>query len=450
MPSHKALTVENFMEGLQKRNPGEHEFHQAVFEVATTLIPFIKKHPEYREAQILERMTEPDRVISFRVCWHDDNGNIRTNRGYRVQFNNAIGPYKGGLRFHRDLNLSVLKFLGFEQTFKNSLTTLPLGAAKGGANFNPKGKSEGEIMRFCQSLMTELYRYLGPDMDVPAGDSGVGGREISYMFGQYKRLTHQFTGVLTGKALSFGGSHIRKEATGYGCAYFMKHMLNHHDKDIEGLKCVISGAGNVALYCAQKLIQLGAKVVTLSDTSGFIFDKNGLDQEKLDYIIDLKTRRRGNLSDYPKKFGATFHKNQSPWRISCDLAFPCATQNEIGAKEVESLLKHGCIGIAEGANMPVDTEAHELLNRSGILFAPGKASNAGGVAVSGLEMSQNSTRLYWDAGEMESRLEKIMSKIHQQCVEHGSDKNGHVDYIKGANIAGFIKVADAMLAYGAV
>jgi glutamate dehydrogenase (NADP+) len=450
MPAHKALTVDNFMDGLKKRNPREEEFHQAVHEVVSTLIPYIKDHPEYREAQILERMTEPDRVISFRVCWHDDKGNIRTNRGYRVQFNNAIGPYKGGLRFHRELNLSVLKFLGFEQTFKNSLTTLPLGAAKGGANFNPKGKSDGEIMRFCQSLMTELYRYLGPDMDVPAGDGGVGSREISYMFGQYKRLTHQFTGVLTGKSLSFGGSHIRKEATGYGCAYFMKHMLEHHDKKLEGMKCVISGAGNVALYCAQKLIALGAKVLTLSDTSGFIFDKKGLDQEKLDYIIDLKTRRRGNLSDYPAKFGATFHKNQSPWRISCDLAFPCATQNEIGAKEVKSLLKHGCVAIAEGANMPVNTEAHQLLSESEILFAPGKASNAGGVAVSGLEMSQNSTRLYWDQAEMECRLENIMRKIHQQCLEQGTDRNGKVDYVKGANIAGFIKVADAMLAYGAV
>jgi len=450
MPSHKALTIDNFMEGLKKRNPRETEFHQAVQEVVTSLIPFIKKHPEYREAQILERMTEPDRVISFRVCWHDDKGNIRTNRGYRVQFNNSIGPYKGGLRFHRDLNLSVLKFLGFEQTFKNSLTTLPLGAAKGGANFNPKGKSDGEIMRFCQSLMTELYRYLGPDMDVPAGDGGVGSREISYMFGQYKRLTHQFTGVLTGKSLSFGGSHIRKEATGYGCAYFMEEMLRYAGKEIEGKKCVVSGAGNVALFCAQKLIEMGAKVTTLSDTSGFIYDAKGLDKEKLDYIINLKLEKRANLSDYPEKFKATFHKGKKPWNISCDLAFPCATQNELDVEDAQKLIKHGCLAIAEGANMPVTMEAIEVIKENQLLFAPGKASNAGGVAVSGLEMSQNSTRLYWSSDEMEARLKNIMKKIHEQCIQYGKGRGKKVDYVKGANIAGFIKVADAMLAYGAV
>ena len=446
---HKALTVDNFMEGLKKRNPGEPEFHQAVYEVVTHLIPYIRKHPEYREAQILERMTEPDRIISFRVCWHDDAGHIRTNRGFRIQFNNAIGPYKGGLRFHRDLNLSVLKFLGFEQTFKNSLTTMPLGAAKGGANFNPKGKSDAEVMRFCQAYMTELYRYLGPELDIPAGDGGVGSREISYMFGQYKRLTHRFNGVLTGKSLEFGGSYIRREATGYGCAYFMQQVLNHRKEEIAGKKCVVSGAGNVALYLARKLVELGARVVTLSDTSGFIHDSDGLDHEKIDYLIDLKLKKRGSLSDYPESFGAVFHKNRTPWGIACDLAFPCATQNELTAEDVRKLAKHGCIAIAEGANMPVTTEGQKAIGEAGILYAPGKAANAGGVAVSGLEMSQNASHIYWSEEEMDRRLENIMSRIHAQCVNYGG-RGKKTDYVKGANVAGFIKVADAMLAYGVI
>lgn len=442
------LSLDNFMAGLIKRTSGETEFHQAVQEVAHSVIPYILDNPQYRDARILERMTEPDRTVIFRVEWEDDAGNIRVNRGYRVQFNNSIGPYKGGLRFHPSVNLSILKFLGFEQTFKNSLTTLPMGSGKGGADFNPKGKSEREIMRFCQSFMTDLYQHIGPHTDVPAGDIGVGAREISYMFGQYKRLSGRFDGALTGKALEYGGSLIRKEATGYGAAYFMAEMLKHHGESIADKCCALSGAGNVALYCAEKLVHLGARVITLSDSGGFVLDPGGLDREKLDWLIDLKTRRRGTLSEYAENFGLEYFSDQKPWRVPCDLAFPCATQNELNADDARALAENGCKAVAEGANMPATLEAIDLFREAQVLFAPGKAANAGGVAVSGLEMTQNSMRLSWAAEELEDRLKAIMRKIHQQCVRHGEEPSGYMNYVKGANIAGFIKVADAMLAYG--
>ena len=450
MPTEiKPLDLNQFMEGLKKRNPGEEEFHQAVEEVAACVIPYINENPKYIENQILERMTEPDRTIIFRVCWQDDNGNIRTNRGYRVQFNNSIGPYKGGLRFHPSVNLGILKFLGFEQTFKNSLTTLPMGAGKGGADFNPKGKSEREIMRFCQAFMTELSKHIGENIDVPAGDIGVGAREISYMFGQYKRLQNEFTGTLTGKALEFGGSLIRKEATGYGCAYFMEEMLKHGGDSIQGKSCVVSGSGNVAQFCAQKIMHLGGKVLTLSDSSGFIHDPEGLNEEKLEYVIDLKTNRRGRISEYAEKYKVDFHTAKRPWIVKADLAFPCATQNELELPDAKDLIKNGCKGVAEGANMPTTIEAMEALLEANIKFSPGKASNAGGVAVSGLEMTQNSIRLSWQMDELDERLKTIMRDIHKQCVEFGTEKN-HVDYVKGANIAGFVKVAEAMVAYGVI
>ena len=442
------LSLDTFMSGLKQRNPHEPEFHQAVQEVAQSVIPFILDNPRYQEAGILQRMTEPDRSIIFRVVWEDDSGDIQVNRGYRVQFNNAIGPYKGGLRFHPSVDLSILKFLGFEQTFKNSLTTLPMGAGKGGANFDPKGKSEREVMRFCQSYMTELVRHIGPHTDIPAGDIGVGAREISYMFGQYKRLSSRFDGALTGKALEFGGSLIRKEATGYGNAYFMQEMLAHTDEGLEGKTCAISGAGNVALYCAQKLIELGAKVITLSDSGGFILDPDGLDEEKLGWLIDLKTRRHGRLVEYAENYGLEYHAGRRPWRVPCDLAFPCATQNELGAGDAVALAENGCRAVSEGANMPTTLEAIRVFRDAGILFGPGKAANAGGVAVSGLEMTQNSMRLSWTAEETEVRLRDIMKKIHRQCIHHGAEPSGYMNYVKGANIAGFIKVADAMLAYG--
>ncbi|NHN37491.1 NADP-specific glutamate dehydrogenase [Pseudomaricurvus alcaniphilus] len=446
----KALTLDNFMDGLKRRNPREPEFHQAVYEVAKSLVPFIRKHPEYRHAQILERMTQPDRVISFRVCWHDDKANIRTNQGFRIQFNNAIGPYKGGLRFHRDLNLSVLKFLGFEQTFKNSLTTLPLGAAKGGADFNPKGKSDNEVMRFCQAYMTELARYLGPHVDVPAGDGGVGSREIAYLFGQYKRLTHQFDGALTGKPIPLGGSLVRSEATGYGCAYFMMQVLEHRQQTIEGKTCVLSGAGNVALFCAEKLIESGARVVSLSDTSGFVHAADGLTREQLREIKEHKLQRREPLAKLGKQLKLKFHKGKQPWGLDCELAFPCASQNEIGVEEAKQLVKSGCQALAEGANMPVTPDAYEVFADAGVVFVPGKAANAGGVAVSGLEMSQNRVGMHWTAAEVDQHLRDIMAKIHEQCLEHSPGRSKSVDYVRGANIAGFIKVADAMLAYGVV
>ena len=443
------MDLDEFMQGLIKRNPGEIEFHQAVEEVATSVIPFINEHPQYVENRILERMTEPDRTIIFRVCWEDDEGNVRTNRGYRIQFNNAIGPYKGGLRFHPSVNLSILKFLGFEQTFKNSLTTLPMGSGKGGADFNPKGKSEREIMRFCQAFMTELSKHIGENVDVPAGDIGVGAREISYMFGQYKRLKNEFTGALTGKALEFGGSLIRKEATGYGCAYFMEEMLKHQGDAIKGKSCLVSGSGNVAQFCAQKIMHLGGKVLTLSDSSGFIHDPDGLNEEKLDYIIDLKTNRRGRISEFAEKFKCKFHKDKRPWSIKADLAFPCATQHELELPDAKLLIKNGCRAVAEGANMPTTKDAIDAFHKAKIIFSPGKASNAGGVSVSGLEMTQNSIRLSWQREELEERLKTIMHDIHQQCVNYGTEKD-HVDYIKGANIAGFVKVAEAMVAYGVI
>ena len=445
---YEDLSLDSFMSGLKQRNPNEPEFHQAVQEVAQSVIPFILDNPEYQEAGILQRMTEPDRSISFRVVWANDAGDIQVNRGYRVQFNNAIGPYKGGLRFHPSVDLSILKFLGFEQTFKNSLTTLPMGAGKGGANFDPKGKSDREVMRFCQSYMTELVRHIGPHTDIPAGDIGVGAREISYMFGQYKRLSNRFDGALTGKALEFGGSLIRKEATGFGNAYFMQEMLAHQNEDIQGKTCAISGSGNVALYCAQKLIELGAKVLTLSDSGGFVLDPNGIDEEKLLWLIDLKTRRRGRLTEYAENYGLEYFPDRKPWRVPVDLAFPCATQNELGAGDALALAENGCRAVAEGANMPTTLEAIHIFRDAKILFGPGKAANAGGVAVSGLEMTQNSMRLSWSAEETEVRLRSIMKKIHGQCIHHGAEPSGYMNYVKGANIAGFIKVADAMLAYG--
>ena len=449
MVPDQTLDLDEFMQGLIKRNPGEIEFHQAVEEVAANVIPFINKHPKYIKNRILERMTEPDRTIIFRVCWEDDEGNVRTNRGYRIQFNNSIGPYKGGLRFHHSVNLSILKFLGFEQTFKNSLTTLPMGSGKGGADFNPKGKSEREIMRFCQAFMTELSKHIGENVDVPAGDIGVGAREISYMFGQYKRLKNEFTGTLTGKALEFGGSLIRKEATGYGCAYFMEEMLKNQGDSIEGKNCIVSGSGNVAQFCAQKIMHLGGKVLTLSDSSGFIHDPDGLNEEKLDFIIDLKTNRRGRISEFAEKFKCKFHKDKRPWSIKADLAFPCATQNELELPDAKLLIKNGCRAVAEGANMPTTKDAIDAFHKAKIIFSPGKASNAGGVSVSGLEMTQNSIRLSWQREELEERLKTIMHDIHQQCVNYGTEKD-HVDYIKGANIAGFVKVAEAMVAYGVI
>tara|TARA_Y100000588_G_scaffold155623_1_gene169674 strand:+ start:291 stop:1637 length:1347 start_codon:yes stop_codon:yes gene_type:complete len=442
-------SLDRFISGVQKRNPGETEFHQAVQEVAASIIPYIQDKPEYQEMQILERMAEPDRAIMFRVCWEDDNGNIRVNRGYRVQFNNSIGPYKGGIRFHPTVTLSVLKFLGFEQTFKNSLTGLPMGGGKGGADFNPKGKSDNEVMRFCQSFMTELHRHIGEDTDVPAGDIGVGGREIGYMFGQYKRLSNEFVGVLTGKGLEYGGSLIRTEATGYGTIYMLNNMLQHAGNGMEGKKVAISGSGNVATYAAEKVRQLGGTVLTMSDSSGFIHDPNGIDEEKLAYMVDLKQVRRGRIKEYADEFGVEFHEGR-PWNVPCDIAVPCATQNEISADEAKALLANGCMAVSEGANMPTELPGIEAFQDAGILYAPSKAANAGGVAVSGLEMSQNSARISWKEEELQDLLKGIMKDIHDNCAEYGATSGGKVDYLAGANIAGFVKVADAMLAYGVV
>jgi glutamate dehydrogenase (NADP+) len=439
--------LKRFITGVEKRNPGEPEFHQAVAEVAETIFPYIADKPIYHKMQIMERMSEPDRVIMFRVPWTDDDGNIRNQRGYRVQFNNSIGPYKGGLRFHPSVNLSVLKFLGFEQTFKNSLTGLPLGGGKGGSDFNPKGKSDNEVMRFCQSFMTELQRHIGENTDIPAGDIGVGAREIGYLFGQYKRMENRFVGVLTGKGMEFGGSKIRTEATGYGAVYFMQNMLEYKDDDMRGKTVAVSGSGNVATYAVEKVNQLGGKVVTLSDSSGFIHDPDGINAEKLAFIMDLKNVRRGRISEYADEFkGASFHEGR-PWGVSCDIALPCATQNEINRDDAENLVKNGCMGVSEGANMPTDLEGIHVFQNAGILYAPSKAANAGGVAVSGLEMSQNSARISWDEEELQRLLKDTMLTIHNSCVEYGKSKDG-VDYLSGANIAGFIKVADAMLAFG--
>ena len=435
------------MAGLIRRNPGETEFHQAVCEVSATILPFLATRPEYREARVLQRLTEADRIIIFRVGWEDDQGNIRSNRGYRVQWNSAIGPYKGGLRFHKNVTLSILKFLAFEQTFKNSLTGLPMGGGKGGSNFNPKGKSDREIMRFCQSFMSELYRHIGPFTDVPAGDIGVGTREVSYLFGQYKRLANEFTGVITGKGLAFGGSEIRVEATGYGCVYMMEDMLKHHGHSIDGKTALVSGAGNVAQYAVEKLNELGATPVTISDSTGFIHDPEGINNERLDFIKALKTVKRGSLSQYAKEFGVKFYEGERPWGIAANLAFPCATQNEIREDDARTLVKNGCIAVAEGANMPTDQSGIDVFQDAGVLFAPSKAANAGGVATSGLEMTQNSMRLSWSRDELNQRLRGIMADIHASCVEYGQGKD-RVDYLKGANTAAFVKLADAISAYG--
>jgi len=450
MPQDASAEIEKFMLGLVKRNPGEPEFHQAVEEVAETLMPFVLENPKYERAQILERMTEPDRIVIFRVTWEDDQRNVRANRAWRVQFNNSIGPYKGGLRFHPNVTLSVLKFLGFEQVFKNSLTGLPMGGAKGGSNFNPKGKSDSEVMRFCQSLMIELHRHIGEDTDVPAGDIGVGGREISYLFGQYKRLENRFSGILTGKGLAFGGSLVRTEATGYGCVYFCENMFQHRGESMRGKTCAVSGSGNVAIYTAEKAHNLGAKVVTMSDSSGFVRDPEGIDEEKLAFIKELKEVRRGRISEYADKYrGAEFFAGARPWGVECDVAFPCATQNELSGSEAKTLLQNGVQAVCEGANMPTELDGAHAFVDAGILYGPAKAANAGGVAVSGLEQSQNALRLSWSHEEIDQRLQTIMDDIHTKCVEYGSE-NGSVNYVKGANVAGFVKVADAMLAYGVV
>mgnify|MGYP000278716370 FL=1 len=443
-------SIEDFITEIGERNSQEPEFMQAVREVSETVIPYIVSNKIYHGKNILMRMVEPERVLMFRVNWVDDSGEIRVNRGYRVQMNSAIGPYKGGLRFHPSVNLSILKFLAFEQVFKNSLTTLPMGGGKGGSDFDPKGKSDGEIMRFCQSFMTELFRYIGPNTDIPAGDIGVGGREIGYMFGQYKKLKKEFTGVLTGKGLSWGGSLIRPEATGYGTVYFAENMLNHVKNSVKGKTVVISGSGNVAQFAAEKCIQLSAKVVSLSDSSGSIYDSEGITEEKLKYVMDLKNNKRERISEYVKKYPkAKFYKNQTPWDIPCEIALPCATQNELNEKNAKSLINNGCVCISEGANMPCTPEAISVFRKNKVLYAPGKASNAGGVAVSGLEMAQNSLRYSWTREEVDSRLKDIMLDIHNACITHGLEE-GYINYEKGANIAGFIKVADAMLAQGVV
>jgi len=445
------VDLPTFIAGVKKRNPGQPEFVQAVQEVAEDIYDFIEDKEQYHAQQILRRIAEPDRVISFRVCWQDDAGNIRVQRGWRVQNNNAIGPYKGGIRFHPSVTESVLKFLAFEQTFKNALTGLPMGGGKGGANFNPKGKSDSEVMRFCQSFMTELYRHIGADVDVPAGDIGVGSREIGYMFGQYKRITNQFTGVLTGKGLEYGGSLIRTEATGYGAVYFLLEMLKTRGQDLQGRKAVISGSGNVATHAAEKVVQLGGTVLTLSDSQGFIHDPDGIGQEKIDWVKTHKTRRRGRIADYVTEYpGATFHEGKTPWGVPCDVALPCATQNELLGEDARALVANGCIAVAEGANMPTDLEGVHVFKDARILFAPGKAANAGGVAVSGLEMSQNSQRRAWKEDDLQVLLVDIMQGIHASASAYGRVSADYTDYVKGANIAGFKKVADAMLAFGVV
>ena len=442
--------IKDFLAEVNKRNQNEPEFMQAVTEVAETVIPYIVKNDVYYGQNILLRMVEPERVVSFRVAWIDDQEEIQVNRGYRIEMNSAIGPYKGGLRFHPSVNLSVLKFLAFEQIFKNSLTTLPMGGGKGGSDFNPKGKTDTEVMRFCQSFMTELFRHIGPNRDIPAGDIGVGSREIGYMFGQYKRLKNEFTGVLTGKGISWGGSLIRPEATGYGVVYFVQKMLEHNGSGLKDKKVVISGSGNVAQYAAEKAIQLGAKVLTLSDSSGYIFDSEGLDTVKLAHVMELKNVKRARISSYLDKYPkAKFIAGKTPWEVPCEIALPCATQNELNEKDAIKLIKNGCICVGEGANMPSTPEAiHQFTNHQ-LLYAPGKASNAGGVAVSGLEMAQNSLRYNWTREEVDAKLQSIMADIHQSCLDYGTEK-GFVNYVKGANIAGFVKVADAMLAQGVV
>jgi glutamate dehydrogenase (NADP+) len=441
--------MNDFLDSVKSKNQHETEFHQAVHEVIESIWDFVSDNPHYQHNAILERITEPERVLMFRVPWTDDKGNIHVNKGFRIEFNSAIGPYKGGLRFHPSVNLSILKFLGFEQVFKNSLTTLPMGGGKGGSDFDPKGKSDAEVMRFCQSFMTELCRHIGQHTDVPAGDIGVGGREIGFMFGQYKRIRNEFTGVLTGKGLNWGGSLIRPEATGYGAVYFAQEMLNTKKQSFEDKTVAISGSGNVAQFAAEKVIELGGKVITLSDSSGTIYDIDGINTEKLEYVKDLKNNKRGRIQEYTKKFKAEYIEGARPWNQVCDVALPCATQNEINLEDAQTLIKNNCICVAEGANMPTETNAvHEFIKNK-ILFGPGKAANAGGVAVSGLEMSQNSMRLNWEREEVDQKLNQIMKNIHAQCIEHGSDGD-FVNYVKGANIAGFIKVADAMIDQGIV
>lgn len=442
-------SVKEFMADVVKKNPGETEFHQAVNEVVSTLMPFIVKNPKYQKAKILERMVEPERVILFRVTWVDDKGEIQVNKAYRIQMNSAIGPYKGGLRLHPSVNLGILKFLAFEQVFKNSLTTLPMGGGKGGSDFDPKGKSDNEVMKFCQSFMTELQRHIGADTDVPAGDIGVGGREIGYMFGQYKRLRNEFTGVLTGKSLNWGGSLVRPEATGYGCVYFVQEMLKTKKETLEGKVCLVSGSGNVAQYTIEKVNQLGGKCVTVSDSDGYIYDPDGIDAKKLKFIMELKNIKRGRIKEYADKYKCKYVVGKRPWGEKGDIAFPSATQNEIDGKDAKTLVKNGCIAVGEGANMPSTQDAVDVFLAAKILYGPGKAANAGGVSTSGLEMSQNSMRLSWSREEVDQRLHDIMINIHESCVKYGKDGD-YVNYVKGANIAGFVKVADAMIDQGVV
>ncbi len=442
--------LNDFMSRIEMKNPGEEEFQQAVKEVAESLIPFIEENPQYKEAKVLERIAEAERMILFRVPWVDDKGNIQVNRGYRIEMNSAIGPYKGGLRFHPTVNLSILKFLAFEQVFKNSLTTLPMGGGKGGSDFDPKGKSDHEVMRFCQSFMNELHRHLGPNTDVPAGDIGVGGREIGFLFGMYKKLRNEFVGVFTGKAKEWGGSLIRPEATGYGATYFAEEMLKTRDENFKGKVVAISGSGNVAQFATQKVTEMGGKVITLSDSSGFIHDPNGIDEEKLKYLMHLKNVKRGRIKEYASKYGVEYHDAQRPWSVKCDVAMPCATQNEINEDEAKTLVANGCYVVSEGANMPTTPEAVEVFQEKRVLYGPGKAANAGGVAVSGLEMSQNSMRLAWTREEVDKRLQTIMKDIHSTCVKFGKRDDGTIDYVKGSNVGGFVKVADAMLDQGIV
>jgi glutamate dehydrogenase (NADP+) len=443
--------VDDFMSALIARNPGEKEFHQAVREVVESLAPYIIENPQLRKSRILERITEPERVVIFRVPWLNDRGEVEINRGYRIQMNSAIGPYKGGIRFHPSVNLSVLKFLAFEQTFKNSLTTLPMGGGKGGSDFNPKNRSDEEVMKFCQSFMTELSRHIGADTDVPAGDIGVGGREVGYMYGQYKRLRNEFTGTLTGKGLGWGGSPLRPEATGYGTCYFAQAMLATRGESFEGKTVVVSGSGNVAQYAVQKALQLGGKPVTMSDSNGYIYDPDGIDEEKLGFVLELKNIFRGRIREYVDRYpGAKYFEGGKPWGVKCDIALPCATQNELDGESAALLVKNGCMCVAEGANMPSTPEAIAIFQQNRLLYAPGKASNAGGVATSGLEMTQNSMRISWTPEEVDAKLHSIMSDIHDACIKYGTEEDGYINYVKGANIAGFIKVAKAMLAQGLV
>ncbi len=442
--------VEKFMAKVIAKNPAEEEFHQAVQEVVESLIPFVEKNPKYKHAKILERIIEPERVILFRIPWVDDNGEIQVNKGFRIEMNSAIGPYKGGLRFHPTVKLGILKFLAFEQVLKNSLTTLPMGGGKGGTDFDPKGKSDGEVMRFCQSFMSELFRHIGPNTDVPAGDIGVGGREIGFLFGMYKKLRNEFTGVLTGKGIEWGGSLIRPEATGYGAVYFAEEMLKTRGEDYKGKVVTVSGSGNVAQYATEKVNDLGGKVVTLSDSAGYIYDPDGIDSEKLAFVMELKNIKRGRIKEYANKYGCKYVEGKRPWEVKCDIALPCATQNEVSGEEAQALVDGGCFVVSEGANMPSTPEAIEVYMKAKILYGPGKAANAGGVAVSGLEMSQNSLRLSWTREEVDTKLNNIMKSIHESCVKYGKEDDGFINYVNGANIAGFVKVADSMIAQGVV